>query len=161
MVAEGELLWTPRPEYAEASNMERYLRWLRVGGRCSAYTYDELWTWSVTETEAFWASLWDYFEIRASRRYDQVVDTVEMPGASWFAGSRLNYAEHMLRRAAEAPEQTALHHSSETRPLDGMSWAELARQVRVVATRLRVGGHEILPSGGQLISPLAATSPLH
>ena len=58
--------------------------------------YDELWRWSVTDLEGFWGSLWDFFGVRAHTPYERVLGSREMPGAEWFTGARLNYAEHML-----------------------------------------------------------------
>jgi acetoacetyl-CoA synthetase len=143
VVAEGQLLWTPRPEFARRSNVARYLDWLNRTGRARVADYGELWRWSVTELEEFWASVWDYFEIESTAPYERVVDRRTMPGAAWFPGSRLNYAEHLLRHARTAGEdEVVFHHTSETRPLAGLTWHELARQVRIVATRLRALGVE-------------------
>jgi acetoacetyl-CoA synthetase len=61
-----------------------------------------------------------------------------MPGAEWFPGARLNYAQHVLRR--ERPGEPALLHVSETTPLASLDWADLAGQVRIVGTRLRAMG---------------------
>lgn len=137
MVAEGELLWRPRPEYADGSNLSRFTAWLNDTGRATVQDYEELRVWSVTETAAFWAAVWDYFEVESSQTYTTVVDSLAMPGAAWFPGSRLNYAEHLLRHARTAPEATAIHHSSELRQQAQMTWGDLAAQVRRVATTLR------------------------
>ncbi|MCX7177380.1 MAG: hypothetical protein NTX56_00985, partial [Proteobacteria bacterium] len=61
MVSEGELLWTPRPEYAASSNVAKYMNWLRAKRGLDFADYSALWQWSRTEIEAFWASIWDYF----------------------------------------------------------------------------------------------------
>ena len=143
MVAEGELLWEPRPEFAGGSNVARYASWLNRDGRASVMDYDQLWQWSVRETEAFWASIWDYFRVESETPYERVLDSHDMPGASWFPGSRLNYVEHLLRYARTASEhETVFHHASETRPLTRLGWRELAQQVRTAATRLRELGVE-------------------
>ena len=136
-VAEGELLWNPPASFAETSRVARYIDWLRESGRADVSDYDALWQWSVTEIEAFWASIWDYFEIDSDTPYTQVLDRRVMPGARWFEGSRVNYAEHLLRNEAMNPDGTVFHHLSETRPLAQMNWRELGRQVRVLATQLR------------------------
>lgn len=137
MTAEGQLLWAPRPEFAEASNVARYLRWLNDSGRATVRDYDELWQWSVSELEGFWESIWDYFEVASDTAYDRVLSQRTMPGASWFAGSRVNYAEHLLRHARTNPDAPVFHHGSEIRRLDTLSWSALAGQVRVVASKLR------------------------
>jgi acetoacetyl-CoA synthetase len=142
MVKEGELLWTPRPEFAAGSNMARYMGWLKQTRRLEFEDYAALWRWSVTEIESFWASIWEYFEVQSDRPYLRVVDRRIMPGAKWFEGSRLNYAEHLLRAEGVNAERTVFHHLSENRALARMSWGELGRQVRILATQLRALGVE-------------------
>src|ERR1700716_2891338 len=93
-------------------------------------TYEELWRWSVSDLDGFWSAVWEFFEVLSSRPYEQVLSSRAMPGAVWFSGSRVNYAEHLLRReAAAAPGETAIVHSSELRPLARMSWSELGGAV--------------------------------
>ena len=72
MVKEGEKLWSPRPEFAEGSNVARYMRWLKQEGRADVADYPALWEWSVTDIEAFWASIWDYFDVQSDARYSAV-----------------------------------------------------------------------------------------
>ena len=140
-VQEGELLWTPSAEFARASNVTRYLDWLRGKGGKDLADYDALWRWSVQEPEQFWASMWDYFDVRSETPYRQVLDRRTMPGAKWFEGARVNYAEHLLRHEENAgPDEVVFQHLSECRPLARMSWQELGRQVRIVATQLRALG---------------------
>ncbi len=141
MVSEGELLWTPRPEYAASSNVAKYMNWLRAKRGLDFADYSALWQWSRTEIEAFWASIWDYFEVISDHPYERVLDTRKMPGGKWFEGSRVNYAEHMLRHEAVAmPGEVVFHYLSEVKPLATMSWHELGRQVRIVATQLQALG---------------------
>jgi acetoacetyl-CoA synthetase len=141
MVKEGELLWTPSPEFARASNIARYMRWLREKRGKDFADYHALWRWSVSEIEEFWASIWEYFQVQASAPYKKVLDHRVMEGGKWFEGARLNYAEHLLRHeAVAAPGKTAFHHLSETRPLQQMSWQQLGRSVRILATQLRAMG---------------------
>jgi acetoacetyl-CoA synthetase len=101
--------------------------------------YHALWQWSVDDIEAFWASLWDYFQILSDAPYEKVTDSLEMkPGNRWFVGSRVNLAEHILRNAR--PGEPALFYLSETRPLGELSWDELGSKVRILATRMRKMG---------------------
>ena len=149
-VAEGQHLWSPRPEFAQGSNLARYMRWLEDerGRRFSGY--DALWEWSVRDLEGFWQSIWDYFDVHSISPPACVLDTQAMPGAKWFPGARLNYAEHILRHEAKvSPDQIAIRHLSECRPLAAMTWHELGRQVRVVATQLR---HMGVGSGDRVVS---------
>lgn len=141
MVTEGELLWTPRPEFIDRSNLARYMKWLKTERGLDFSEYEPLRQWSVDRIEDFWASVWDYFDVQSSTPYRQVLDSRRMPGAKWFEGSRLNYAEHLLRYEAKAKKSdVAFHHLSETRPLRQMGWSELGGQVRVLATQLRALG---------------------
>ncbi|HEY0395603.1 MAG TPA: acetoacetate--CoA ligase [Candidatus Elarobacter sp.] len=136
-MTEGELLWTPDPAVAAESAVARFMRRLAKCGHTFT-TYEELRRWSVTDLDGFWGAAWQFYEIRSSEPYTRVLDRRTMPGAVWFEGSRVNYAEHLLRHEeVAAPGETAIVHSSELRPLARMSWQELGGAVRVVATRLR------------------------
>ncbi len=138
MVSEGELLWTPKQAFVERSNLHAYMQWLKTERGLDFTEYEPLRQWSVTEIEAFWASIWDYFDVQSGTPYAQVLDSRRMPGAKWFEGSTVNYAEHLLRYETKArPGDVAFHHLSETRPLGQMGWAELGNDVRKLATQLR------------------------
>jgi acetoacetyl-CoA synthetase len=134
-VRAGELLWQPHPEQFAKSNLAAFMRWLHLRRQKRFETYDDLWRWSVTDLDGFWAAIWEYFLVQASVPYTRVLGRRQMPGAQWFPGARLNYAEHALRH--ERPGVDALLFQSETGSLDRMSWTELAGQVRIFATRLR------------------------
>src|SRR5262249_11991565 len=94
MATQGEAIWRPPPDWRESTGARRYLTWLDRG----LTDYDELHHWSISDLEGFWASLWDYFGIRSHVPYGRVLGSREMPGAEWFPGARLNYAEHMVGR---------------------------------------------------------------
>src|ERR1700733_10746774 len=150
MTAEGQLLWTPSPEFVARSNVARYMTWLEESRKLDFADYEALRKWSVTDIEAFWASIWDYFRVQSAAPYTQVLDCRIMPGAKWFEGSRVNYAEHLLRHELTAgPADVAFHHLTETRPLQTMGWAELAGKVRILATQLRKLG---LKPGDRIVS---------
>jgi acetoacetyl-CoA synthetase len=134
-VREGDLLWTPSPERAARANITAFTRWLADTRGLRFDGYDALWRWSVTDLEGFWQAVWDYGGIQSSRPHSRVLGSRAMPGAQWFPGARLNYAQHILRN--ERPGADALLFRSETTPLAGLPWTELAAQVRVLATRLR------------------------
>src|SRR5919107_1244620 len=123
--AEGTLLWEPSEEFKENANITRYMRWLKEEKNLSFEDYGELWEWSVTEVEDFWASIWEYFEVKASKPYERVLAEREMSEAGWFEGAELNYAEHVFRKAAR-PEGPAVLHQSEIRTLSEMSWRSSA-----------------------------------
>ena len=134
----GELLWTPAPDRIRRANVTALADWLaRERGRQLA-DYRTLWRWSVEDLEGFWQALWDYFGIESSAPHTRVLGRRSMPGAEWFPGARLNYAQHVLRR--ERAGGDVLLHLSETRPLSALPWTTLGNQVRTLATALRALG---------------------
>lgn len=140
MVKEGDFLWQGSDAFRRSSNVARFMDWLRAERGLDFADYAGLQAWSASEIEAFWAALWDYFDIMSDTPCESVLERREMPGAVWFKGSRVNYAEHILRREADHPDRIVLHHLSEIRPLAAMSWAELGGMTRKLATRLREMG---------------------
>ncbi len=136
-VAEGTLLWEPSQRDRERSNMARYLRWLKQSRGLEFGSYDALWQWSVTDLEGFWGSVWEFFGVRARRPYSRVLAERRMPGARWFEGALLNYAEHALWRRDGHP---ALVFASEQGSLVEISYGELYRQVAAAARGLRALG---------------------
>lgn len=134
-VKEGVLLWEPSEEWKREANISRYLDWLRRENKQDFHEYEDLWKWSVTNIEDFWASLWDFYSITASAPYEHVLTQRNMPGARWFTGARLNYAEHVFRWASL--HTPALKFQSEIRPLTQITWDELSGKVSAVAAALR------------------------
>jgi acetoacetyl-CoA synthetase len=136
----GELLWEPSAEAVERSAMTSYMRWLQSDRGLRFPDYHSLWKWSVTELEQFWASIWDHFGVRSASTYSQVLADRRMPGASWFEGAELNYAEHLFREKPAG--EVAVLHASELRDLDRLTWGELREQVARIAAGLRSLGVE-------------------
>jgi len=135
MIKEGDVLWTPSAERVERSHLTAFMRWLARERNLELSSYDALWNWSITELEAFWQAIWDYFGVQASAPPERVLASRKMPGAQWFPGARLNYAEHALRH--ERPGATAVLHLSERQPLTAIPWEEIGGKVRILATQLR------------------------
>jgi acetoacetyl-CoA synthetase len=149
-------MWAPSAEELERFEMTSFMRWAgeRRGGRFA--DYDELWRWSVTEVEDFWAAVWEFCGVRASKPYERVLSSHKMPGARWFEGAELNYAENVLRGPASAigqssasgrsattgrdPGEVAVLHASELRDLEQLSAGELAARVAACAAGLRALG---------------------
>jgi acetoacetyl-CoA synthetase len=134
-VQEGDVLWTPNADRVAAANITAFTRWLAQHRGLDFPDYASIWRWSATDLEGFWGALWDYFQIESATPYTRVLARRSMPGAQWFEGARINYAQHVLRRAQVGG--TALLHMSELQPLSPMDGATLAAQVRILATRLR------------------------
>jgi acetoacetyl-CoA synthetase len=132
------ILWTPDAARVERATITRFARWLAETRGLESESYHDLWRWSVTDLDAFWAAIWDYFDVRASVPYERVLGSRSMPGAEWFPGARLNYAEHVFRsREAGA---IAVRHASELRQLAETTWGELAEATRRTAAALRASG---------------------
>src|ERR1044072_950625 len=124
-------LWRPCAERMSNASMTRFIAFInaREGTRFS--TYEELYGWSIEDIPAFWASVWDFCEVKASRKFDRVVDGLErMPGARWFAGAELNFAENLLRYR---DQRTALIFRSEAQATRRVSYAELYTSVARLA----------------------------
>ncbi len=100
--------------------------------------YGRLWEWSVADLEGFWASVWERFGVMASVPYERVLGSRVMPGAVWFPGARLNFAEHVLRPRADG--DVAIRHASELRALGEVTQGELRAEVARVAAGLRALG---------------------
>jgi acetoacetyl-CoA synthetase len=141
MTAQGDAVWTPPGDWRERTQLGRYLTWLERERGLSFSGYDDLFHWSISDLEAFWGSIWDFFEIRAHTPYEQVLGSREMPGAEWFPGARLNYAEHALG-LDEDTDAVAIIARSQTRDPVELTFGELRAQVaraRAGLRRLGVG----------------------
>jgi acetoacetyl-CoA synthetase len=127
---EPKLLWQPSADRAERATIARFARAVGHEG-----DYDELWRWSVDDLEGFWGAIWEFFDVQASEPYERVLGRREMPGAQWFPGSRLSYAEHFFRGRDE--DAVAIRHASELRELSQWTWGELREQTARIAGGLR------------------------
>jgi acetoacetyl-CoA synthetase len=125
-----KVLWTPSNERVERAHITRFARAVGHEG-----DYEQLWRWSVEDLEGFWAAVWDFFDVQASQPYERVLGRREMPGAQWFPGARLSYAEHLFRGRDD--DAVALHHAGELRELSQWTWGELREQTARIATGLR------------------------
>jgi acetoacetyl-CoA synthetase len=138
MVEEGQLLWQPSDDWLRQSNIRAFTDWLSESRGMQFDDYAALHRWSVESLEDFWGAIWEYFDVQSSSPYDCVLAKRDMPGAEWFPGARLNYAEHVFRRFDE--DAPALVFASEDRELAELSWQELASKVSVLAAWLREAG---------------------
>ena len=140
-LAQGDVLWEPPADARERFELGRYLEWLRSERGLDFPGYEELWRWSISDLEAFWASIWDFYEVRSHAPYERVLGSREMPGAEWFPGARLNYAEHMLGRDEDVDEVAVVAYSQTREPME-LTFGDLREQVaraRAGLKRLGVG----------------------
>ena len=143
--------------------MTAYLDWLARERGLRFAGYEDLWRWSVEDLDGFWSSVWDHFDVLASAPPTAVLGDRRMPGATWFAGARLNLAENVLRYAdRDGPAVVGLSEGRE--PVE-LSWAELAAQVASFAAALRELGVRpgdrvaaYLPNIPQAVVALLATA---
>ena len=131
-----ELLWTPSKEVQKASNMYAFMELVnREKGR-NYRSYMELYRFSVDEPEAFWDILFRYLDIVHSVGYERTVDDIHrFPGAKWFPGCRLNYAENLLRH--EANDEACLIFRGEDKVRRVLTWKDVKEQTFRLATALR------------------------
>jgi acetoacetyl-CoA synthetase len=127
---EPKLLWRPSAERVEHATIGRFARAVGHEG-----DYDQLWRWSVDDLEGFWAAIWEFFDVQASEPYERVLGRREMPGAQWFPGARLSYAEHFFRDRDD--DAVAIRHAGELRELSQWTWGDLREQTARIAAGLR------------------------
>jgi acetoacetyl-CoA synthetase len=131
-------LWTPSEERIKNTNLYRFMKIINETYEQNFSEYEPLYQWSIENIPDFWACLWEFAKIKSSTPYDQVVDDVgKMPGAKWFSGARLNFAENLLRYK---DDQTALIFKGEDRVDKRMTYAELYNEVASVARSLKQAG---------------------
>ena len=162
---QAEILWAPSSEMVERSQLARYMRWLAENRDLHFEDYHALWRWSVSEVEEFWRTIWEYFGVLSDEPDAEVLPERIMPGARWFPGTQLNYAEHIFR--GKADDEVALVYASELRPLSELRWGALREQVGAVREGLRALGvgkgdrvAAYLPNGPEALIAFLATASL-
>src|SRR4030042_6333184 len=133
-------LWTPSEDRMKNANITRFMTAVNQKYGKQFKTYDDLYQWSVENIADFWAAMWKFAEIKASRPYDRVIDDPKkMPGAKWFPGAKLNFAENLLRYR---DDRLAFIFKGEAQKSATMTYAELYRTVARLAKSLReIGIH--------------------
>lgn len=148
MVSEGDTVWEPSPSRRESANVTEFRQWLAAERGRNVNNYHELWRWSVSDPEAFWAAAWDYYDVDADESYDVVKATTAlpgdpdftgaMPGEGWFEGATLNYVDHVFCNRSD--DRPALIAASEAGQTEEISWDELEDSVAGMAAWLRDNG---------------------
>ena len=160
----AKLLWKPSEDKIKNSNMYRFMGLINENYNQNFTEYAPLYQWSIENISDFWATMWEFADIKASKPYDQVIDDVtRMPGAKWFSGARLNFAENLLRYR---DDQVALIFKGEDHDSTTMTYSELYDEVARVAKSLKEAGVQVgdrvaafMPNMPEtIVAMLAATS---
>jgi acetoacetyl-CoA synthetase len=130
-----ELLWTPDAQRVERANITRYQHWLEHEHGLAFEDYDSLWRWSIRDLEGFWDSIVKFAGVQFERPATRVLANRQMPGADWFPGAYLNYAEQIV--AGKRDEDVAIRFASELRELDSWTWGKLRAQAAAIANGLK------------------------
>jgi len=138
VTAHRPALWEPSADRAAAANVSRFLAWLEQHRGVAFDGYASLWRWSVDALEDFWSAVWGFHCVRSETPFEQVLADRVMPDARWFAGARLNYAEHVLDRAPH--DGPAVTYVPEGREPEELTAADLRGLVGALASSLRGAG---------------------
>ena len=134
----GDVLWRPGDDAMSTTNIGRFISWLGEQRDLHFDDYESLRRWSVTEIEAFWAAAWEFLGVR-STPYERVLSSREMPGAVWFSGARLNYADHALRWTGSDDAVVARSQSRDVVRLSRDELRDAVARARAGLIRLGVG----------------------
>ncbi|MEO9137654.1 MAG: acetoacetate--CoA ligase [Jatrophihabitans sp.] len=142
MTAEGELLWEPDAERIAGARITRFGRWLAEQGGLGFGSYDELWQWSIADLDAFWSAFARWYGVRWHDQPTAALADARMPGARWFPGGTLNYAEHALFPPGDevGDDDVAVVFEREDGLANTLTWAQLRAQVGAVRTVLAARG---------------------
>src|SRR5688572_4982272 len=156
-MADGDKLWEPPADLREGSAMARFMRARGMPD------YAALWQWSVDDLAGFWAAVWD--ELDVGGQHGEVLADASMPGAVWFPGTTLNYAERLFRD--KPGDRVAIRHASEARPPGEWTWEELRAQTAAIRAGLAARGvgrgdrvAAYLPNVPETIAAFLATASL-
>ncbi|MDQ6778493.1 MAG: acetoacetate--CoA ligase [Actinomycetota bacterium] len=133
-----QLLWEPTEEQRDNATLTRYQAWLTERRGLRFDSYAELWRWSVDDLEGFWSSICEFFDVRFEVPAERVLGSREMPGAEWFPGAQVSFAEHVFR--GKDDDAVAIRHASEVRDPGEWTWGELRSETARIAAGLREQG---------------------
>ena len=160
----GKLLWKPSADNVQATNMYRFMNQINERFGQNFAEYNQLYQWSVENIPEFWETIWEFTGIIASESYREVIDDLsKMPGAKWFSGARLNFAENLLRYR---DDKVAIVFKGENQESTYMTYAELYQEVARLASAMKKSGVQVgdrvvgfMPNMPQtIIAMLAASS---
>ena len=138
----AEPIWRPNPDQTPRPQIHDFTEFANKRTGQDMVSYEDLWRWSVDDLDGFWGAVWDFFAVIADEPYTEVLADQSMPGARWFPGTRVNYAEHALRAALDdrLVDEAAVITVAEDGDRFELTWRELRRQVGSVAAWLRGRG---------------------
>jgi acetoacetyl-CoA synthetase len=155
------VLWNPPDELVAGSTVTHFAEWTGLGFD----TYEDLWQWSVDDLEAFWSSVWRFFDVQSDAPPMRVLGSREMPGAEWFPGVSLSYPEHVFR--GKEDDEVAILFDGESRDAGEWTWGELRRQTQRIRAGLKRRGvgrgdrvAAYMPNIPETIAALLATASL-
>src|SRR4051795_6483008 len=168
MTREGELLWTPDEQRRSSSRLGAFMAWAAAREGRSLSDYDEVLAWSLEDLEGFWSSFAEWYGVRWQATATRALGRAEMPGAQWFPGGRLNYAEHVLYPPAGADkDDVAVVFAREDGMRRTMTWRELRTEVAAVRQWLVEAGvgpgdrvAALLPNSPHALVAMLATAAL-
>ena len=136
-----KMLWKPSDERIKSTHMYRFMTFVNEKHNKDFTEYEPLYQWSVDNIPEFWAAMWEYADIKASKPYDQVVDDpYKMPGTKWFSGAELNFAENLLRYR---DDHVALIFQGEAEQVRKVTYKELYNEVAQLAKSLKDMGVQV------------------
>ena len=128
-------VWTPSQKQIDRSQMTKFIKYVNLSHHLSLKNYDDLYSWSIQDIPSFWETVWKFCDVKYSTPYSEIVDdTSKMPGAKWFTGSQLNYAENLLRFKDSKP---AIIFKGENQNPSILTYHDLNEEVKKVAYALR------------------------
>jgi len=146
-------LWRPDPDRVEASRMAEFRGWLAAERGVEVADYQALWEWSTADLTQFWSALVEFLDVRFHTAYDAVLGTTDMPGAQWFPGATLNYAEHALSTGAD--DDVAVIFERE----DGLSSTHTYGSLRAEVAAVRAALVDVGVRQGDRVVALAPNTP--
>jgi acetoacetyl-CoA synthetase len=161
------LLWTPSAARVERAQITRFARWVQETRQVKVTeSYDQLWAWSVGDVASFWDAIWDHYDVLSDGARGPALADASMPGARWYPGARLNYAEHVFRDRDDAA--VALRFASErTDGVQAWTWGTLRAETTRIAGALRALGVQrgdrvaaYLPNAPETVAAFLATASL-
>jgi acetoacetyl-CoA synthetase len=97
-----KLLWSPTEENVKNANVTQFIEFVSEKRGIELAGYFDLYDWSISNIPAFWSDVWEFTKVISSTSFDQVIDDLsKFPGAKWFVGARLNFAENLMRYSDE------------------------------------------------------------